>query len=539
MSFALPALVENPAGWGPPRTEDNLPFDIPYQPFAKADRLSRIADWVPPDTMRGRGRGRYAPAFRVQEETEEKKDDKWTTADYHKNSTQRRGRGRGRGRGGQQARGGANGQRRVGGGRGTSSVPKSKKKPDLRDPGFRRKDVHRVSSVEVKSGWTQGVSIPLADLKKHAEIQKSDQTGIQVPEETTLVTNGSAVQYNTVFDTKASMTSPIPVMKPKRPTENSSVTDSKVMKGFAKEYHNQGGAQFYATDEILATLMCARQSINSWHITVERFKDLYFLDWAKDSVVDSYTVNESAHDPPPYEEQANASEEQKLNIQPRLMQELTDVTRSLSQQVMSPKPLSGKRSVDAAEVSDDLAQAEGTPANVIYRYKKWNVKQSRDDANPMKVFARTHVDGYLDGQQTMRTFAYFDPTGGAWKHKLPSSEGAVTASELKNNCCRVSKQVATSLLAGADQIKLGFVTRMRPDSTRTHNLVHMTKPIPPANLCVQIAQSYRGMWNVLNKILLEIVKAKDSADSQNLVLLKEPNKPTITVCSFPLYFISR
>eukprot|EP01061_Rhynchopus_euleeides_P042987 TRINITY_DN74_c0_g1_i1.p2 TRINITY_DN74_c0_g1~~TRINITY_DN74_c0_g1_i1.p2 ORF type:complete len:565 (+),score=264.49 TRINITY_DN74_c0_g1_i1:70-1764(+) len=536
MTFNLPVMYDHPTGWGPPRHEDNLPFDIPYQPFSKSDRLSRIAEWVPPDTMRGRGRGgRYVPAFiREREEREKAKqegdpEEKWTTADYHKNTRTRRMRGRGRGG----MNRGAQGRRPGGGGRGAASVPKSRKKPDLRDPGFRRKDVHRTASIDVKHSWTMKTTIPLSDLKKHAEIAKTDQTGVQIPKEETLVTNGEALQFNPVFE-KPSVREPMNMVNMKRALEFCSVTESPIMKTLIKDIAPQGGTQFYATEEILATLMCARQSINSWDISIERINDIYFLDWRKGSSVDRFSVNESAQDPPAHEEPQNATEEQKINIQPKLMRELTSVSHSLSQQVMKQQPVTGKRAVKEAplseELQDHLADEKMTAAKVIYRYKKWDVKQSRDDENPMRIVARTHIDGYVDATSTLRTFAYFDPTGIAWKQKLPMQEGAVTASEIKNNTCRVAKQTAMTLLSGADYMRMGFVARKRSDNATSHHLLHMTKVQSPHNMCMTISQTYRGMWNVLNKILLDIVKAKDpSKNHQRFVLLKEPNKGSLTL----------
>lgn len=51
MAFSLPPLVANTTGWGPPGAiqPELLPSslkDLPYQPFSKADRINRVADWT-------------------------------------------------------------------------------------------------------------------------------------------------------------------------------------------------------------------------------------------------------------------------------------------------------------------------------------------------------------------------------------------------------------------------------------------------------------------------------------------------------------
>ena len=53
MAFSLPPLAVNTTGWGPPATiqVDLLPAalqDLPYHPFNKGDRISKVADWTVP-----------------------------------------------------------------------------------------------------------------------------------------------------------------------------------------------------------------------------------------------------------------------------------------------------------------------------------------------------------------------------------------------------------------------------------------------------------------------------------------------------------
>jgi len=44
-----------------------------------------------------------------------------------------------------------------------------------------------------------------------------------------------------------------------------------------------------------------------------------------------------------------------------------------------------------------------------------------------------------------------------WRAKLDSQRGAVLATELKNNSCKIAKWTASALLAGSDIIKFGCV----------------------------------------------------------------------------------
>ena len=45
--------------------------------------------------------------------------------------------------------------------------------------------------------------------------------------------------------------------------------------------------------------------------------------------------------------------------------------------------------------------------------------------------------------------------GVEWRQKLDSQRGAVLATELKNNSCKLAKWTASAILAGSEYLKLG------------------------------------------------------------------------------------
>ena len=55
-----------------------------------------------------------------------------------------------------------------------------------------------------------------------------------------------------------------------------------------------------------------------------------------------------------------------------------------------------------------------------------------------------------------------------WRKRLESQRGAVLAFETKNNKNKMAKWTASALLAGADMIKLGYVSRSVPRDNTTH-----------------------------------------------------------------------
>jgi len=44
-----------------------------------------------------------------------------------------------------------------------------------------------------------------------------------------------------------------------------------------------------------------------------------------------------------------------------------------------------------------------------------------------------------------------------WRAKLDTQRGAVLATELKNNSCKIAKWTASAMLAGSDIVKFGCV----------------------------------------------------------------------------------
>ncbi len=109
-------------------------------------------------------------------------------------------------------------------------------------------------------------------------------------------------------------------------------------------------------------------------------------------------------------------------------------------------------------------------ASCGYRYRLFDLGITEDE--DIKICVRTEVDAYIpgsgnprDGQGlvTIRALNEFDPraqgAGGApdWRAKLDSQRGAVVATEMKNNSCKLAKWTVQSVLAGAELMKVGYV----------------------------------------------------------------------------------
>merc|ERR1712216_744870 len=63
-------------------------------------------------------------------------------------------------------------------------------------------------------------------------------------------------------------------------------------------------------------------------------------------------------------------------------------------------------------------------------------------------------------------------TGMDWRSKIETQRGAVIATELKNNANKLAKWTCCALLAGADIMKLGFVSRAHPKDPANHVILN-------------------------------------------------------------------
>ena len=67
-----------------------------------------------------------------------------------------------------------------------------------------------------------------------------------------------------------------------------------------------------------------------------------------------------------------------------------------------------------------------------------------------------------------------------WRQKLDSQRGAVLANELKNNSNKLGRWTAQAVLAGADLMKIGYVSRFHPGEKWNHQILGTQMCGPPA-----------------------------------------------------------
>ncbi|XP_035795336.1 eukaryotic translation initiation factor 3 subunit D [Anopheles albimanus] len=517
-TFEAPQLQCNEDGWGPCELPDAFK-DIPYQPFSKSDRLGKISDWTGTAQTDKKFSNKYASQFGGGSQYAYFHEEDETT--FHLVDSARiqkpphqRGRFRGNMRNNRSGRGrGARGGVQVGG---MTTLSKSASK--LRDQrrGTTRKwgmrgppPKIRDASVTVRPDW---VTIEEMDFPRLSKLSLPS-----VKEGEDIMTCGTLEYYDKSYD-RVNVKNEKPLQSVDRIFHTVTTTDDPIIRQLSKSHGN-----VYATDAILATIMCCTRSNYSWDIVIEKIGDKLFMDKRDNTEFDLLTVNETASEPP----QEDGS---SLNSPRNLAIEATFINHNFSQQVLKSGEKEPKYKFEHPNpfIGDD---EDGEVASVAYRYRKWDLN------NGITLVARCEHDGVMkllhgDIQfLTIKALNEWDSkiaNAVEWRQKLDTQRGAILANELRNNSCKLAKWTVQALLAGSDQIKFGYVSRAHVRDSSKHVILG-TQQFKPHEFANQINLSMDNAWGILRCIIDICMKQKDG----KYLIMKDPNKPMVRLYDIP------
>jgi len=276
-----------------------------------------------------------------------------------------------------------------------------------------------------------------------------------------------------------------------------------------------------------------------------------FFDKRESGQFDYLTVSETSNDPPSVSE----DDPDSVNTPERLSLEATQINQNFSQQILKPKG-QGRKNFDEENPFFDEDEAEDMePASVGYRYRKFTLgsgpKGEEGGDSDIKLVMRCELHGIINKVQTsfvgkkatksnveqyMTAYALneWDGTksgGIEWRKKIDGQKGAVLATELKNNSAKLARWSAQSILAGADIMKLGYVSRVNSSNPNSH-VVLATQALKPKDFATQLNMNLQNMWGVF-KMLVELFQKQEEG---KYVLLRDPNKAVMRVYRVPLSF---
>lgn len=378
---------------------------------------------------------------------------------------------RGRGRGGRDQRGGRGTFQRIGGrggqqgayydqrggrgGRGRRFGWKDYDKPQR----------NRDSSVNIKPDWQMLEEI---DFNRLAKLNLETSGGEDID------SYGFLYYYDRSYDKPPVKNTERKLNVVDRAAYNVTTSSDPII----QELADKDEATIFATDNILSMLMCAPRSVYSWDLIITRLGNKIYLDKRDGSSLDMVSVNENAADAP-----LEASEGNKdlINFPGALALEATFINHNFANQTVMESETS---KFDMPHENPFYNPSEETEplASKAYKYRRFDLSLEKDE-DPLHLIVRTEIDAVVknnisgeDQFLTVKALNEFDHkaqgSGGAldWRTKLTSQRGAVVATEMKNNSCKLARWTVQSILAKADVMKLGYVMLiLHPSSSAPSN----------------------------------------------------------------------
>lgn len=551
LAKVIDSLPTDPV-WGPPTTNETTLNGVPYAPFSKGDKLGRMADWTTEGKDRERGGrqqydrryrdniygasgpGGLQTVFNLEQQNEESS---FSLVDRSQTSSRSRGfssrggtifRGRGQ-RGASTQRGGRGTYQRVGGRGGQQSYDSRGGRGGRGGRRFGWKDYdkpqrNREASVQPKDSWR---------LLEEIDFNRLSKLNLDTGDGEDLDDYGFLYYYDRSYDKQPG--APTSVRKLQvldRAAYNVTTSSDPVIQELAEKDE----ATIFATDSILSMLMCAPRSVYSWDIILLKQNGRIYIDKREGSSLDMVTVNENAADAPLEISEGNKDQ---INSPNALKDEATHINNVFSLQVVLESETS-KHDMNNEHPFYNPGVETDPPASKAYKYRRFDLSLA-DDAEPLHLVVRTEIDAVVknnisgeDQMLVIKALNEFDNkaqgAGGAldWRTKLASQRGAVVATEMKNNSCKLARWTTQSILAKADLMKLGFVSRANPKSTAEHVILGVLG-YKPREFASQMNLNLNNGWAIVRTFVDMVMKEDDG----KYVLVKDPNKPTIRLYQVP------
>lgn len=550
--FVKPLVFINKAGFGPTTLPD---LGVPnFHPYWKDERLGKVANFG--NFQLGQNNQRFG-----QTRFDEKKalfgnstatampmpipDDDFELVDTTKNFDSNKSKGprwnvkRGGFRGGRGMRGGRGGSSRdTFGARGEPPVDPNQpvlkgKQAKFLQQGARRgkqwnkrgghlgrrrdygeREMIKEASVKVRSNWEVVEQLDLPQFSK--------MTGL-VPPVTDILQCGELRVFDDALDRITTRNSrPL-----KLSTDTSFVYAGTLEDPVIESLIEQKQGTVFATDEILSYLMTVPRTVKTWDLIFTRVGDVLFIDKRDDAGLEVLTVNETFTDRIAEKDEPRAK--MPYNSAEKLSLEATAVHQSFLCQVLKPDGAKAQTHPNPF-TPDDATESPHQP--ITYKYRSWNLGAhtlvARTEVHTMKA----GPSGNVDKEMNVYTLNEYDSklSGNVdWRQKLDVQKGAVLANELKNNAAKLARWTSQSLMAGVDQMKLGFVSRVSPTDPSRHSVLSVGT-FKPRDLALQINLNEKNMWGIVKKIV-DLLMNKEPG---KYLLVRDPNKPVVRLYKIPM-----
>ena len=522
-SFTLPAILDNPAGWGP-QPQSNVPTftHIDY----KGERLGMISDWTNPKAKSQRMNASGVSMFDPRREDEEASFnlvDTMRAKPTRVRFTQRFGAA-GRGRGGGAARGrGAyvtsfqrQGQGRSGAsganagrtsGRGGLVAASRNARGGYRSGGY-REEVVKEASVRVQPTWGLVTEIDFNQLQSVSSMPASSET---------LYDAGVLMRYQdlerVVRPRSAKPIPPVPIVS--YPPASADPVLQRIATENNAAVASKNGVQIFAAEAVLSMLMVAPLTTYGWEVLVRKVSDVeIYFDSRPGSRVDQPPVCENNLEQLPTDADSPFSAANLASELERVQHAVASLVTSTSA-IPNPAPTAAIN----LELQHPFVESEAKSALL---YRRWSYPDNVD------VIVRAGIDAYIPAEgegdskyvvsraQIEVDSKTLTGTSFDWRDKLETQPTAVFVSELKANPTRFLRMAIEAYLADADVIKLSYASRTSVRDNSKHSLLLTTTLDPRDMLARSLKQQIRPLFSTLRAII-NAVRSLVSTQSCSIV----------------------
>ncbi|OZC07570.1 eukaryotic translation initiation factor 3 subunit D family protein [Onchocerca flexuosa] len=550
--FDLPEVFDNSGGWGPVGALDKFQ-NLPYQQFNKADKIGKVADWIGITQFNERFRreGRYGNPYtsgtigsqydyvhdeedatfqlvdtskpqrtnmqksgRMRQQQQfyrklvQKENERRNQSNYGQNQRIKRSIAK------EQQRAFKQWQRRGGGTRGRGRGGQGYGRWDQRN------QKQLTASIAVRAEWQ------VLEEMDFPRLAKLNLPNIEPGQDINGHRYGQLYYYDKAFD-RVTVRTEKPLQRCGGTFYNLTTTEDPVIQKLAQE----SVGNVFATDMILATLMACTRSVYSWDVIAYRVGDKLFFDKRDtggfSNPVDALTVSETSPDAP------NSDDTTSINHPRNLATEALYINQNFRRMVLKRNEEPFK--YDNPRLPFDEGDTD-TDSCVAYKYRLWHLGR-KADGTEVRLVCRTEHDGVTlgpNGETQMLTIKAFNEwdsrmaSGVDWRSKLDTQKGAVLATELQNNSCKLAKWTLQALLAGSDQIKFGYVSRLSIRNSASHVILG-TQQYKPTEFATNITLNLDNAWGILRCIIDHCMNQPPG----KYLLLKDPNKQAVRLYSLP------
>lgn len=372
----------------------------------------------------------------------------------------------------------------------------------------------RNASINIGADWKVLDEIEFSRLAK---------LNFAVPQATDVDSFGSVNIYNKAYD-RVNTKNEKPLVHIERTKFDTMTFEDPVI----QQYIQQDRATVFATDAVLSLLMCATRTVYPWDMIVKKTSDgKVILDKRPGSAADFVTVNENTFEPPA------ETEKDTINSCSALCNEATYINQNFARQVLEKESISFDK---PNPFSQEDNQAE--LASCGYRYRSFNMSPVESEEK-IEMIVRTEVDAAVKTANgtnyvTLRALNEFDNTaqgsGGAlpWKKSLDSQRGAVVATEMRNNAAKLARWAVQALLAGAEQLKLGYIARANAKDNSRHVILG-TQAYKPREFAAQMNLSLTNGWGIVKAVVDMCLQLPEGT----YIMMKDPNRPILRIYAVP------